>query len=246
MAIITAKAVEKTHKSGVHALKGVNLELDAGQRLSLLGPNGAGKSTLVRILTGLSRRDGGVLEVNGLDPSSHPRSLQEQIGVVLQEDCLDPLSTPKSLLFFQCQLFGMGKGQARHRAQERLHDFGLQAHQEKKVGHLSGGLRRRLHCALALLHAPTILFLDEPSVGLDPESRQDLWTSLDQVLQSMGTALILTTHSMEEAQHSTQDVVLLVDGQVGYKGSIQSFLQGAQGLEQRYLDWMNEWKECNT
>lgn len=240
---IVARGVRKSYPDGTEALKGVSFSLCRGARFSLLGPNGAGKSTLVRIMAGLSYRSAGTVTVCGKDPHSDPRALQVHIGVVSQENDLDPSARPEEMLLFQTMLFGAGRTEARRRAQQLIHEFDLEAICGKRASDLSGGNRRRLHCALALAHHPDVLFLDEPTTGMDPEARHRFWQVLRQTNQRHGVTLFLTTQYLEEADKHTDRLGLLVGGTLLFTGDVTEF-KGRFGsdpritLEESYLSWL--------
>ena len=245
--IVSARSVVKRYPRGTHALKGVDVSITSGGRFALLGPNGAGKSTLVRILVGLSQRDGGSVEIAGQDPGRRPRTLQRTIGVVPQGNDLDPLITPVKMLAFQCQLFGMTRRRALYRAEELIEEFHLQRVKEQRAFELSGGTKRRLHCALALVHRPRILFLDEPTTGMDPEARSRYWELLREIHAREGTTIFLTTQYLEEADKHTDSMALLVDGRITFAGSVRDFKtrvspDGEMSLEDSYLTWLRRYK----
>jgi ABC-2 type transport system ATP-binding protein len=223
---IEAVNVSKSYRKGklvTEALRDFSLTIPRGSRFALLGPNGAGKSSLIRILAGLSRPDSGRIRVGGIDPARQPRKLQEKIGVALQDNDLDPKATIREHLVLQGRLFGFGPKPARNRAAELTEIFGLEEMADKKAGVLSGGFKRRLHCALALVHLPEILFLDEPTVGMDPEARGAFWKALRQFCDSEGTTLFLTTQYLDEADRHAETMAVLKGGQSCYEGSISGF-----------------------
>ena len=181
---IQIKQLFKKYPDGTEALKGINLEIGKSRFFALLGPNGAGKSTLVRILTTLIRKDSGEFFIDGFNPESDFSKIQGTIGVASQENEIDPSETVENTLVFQGRLFGMTKSQAAGRARELTGMFQLDSEKNKKAGILSGGNKRRLHCALALVHNPKILFLDEPTVGMDPEARANFWEIISRLKRS--------------------------------------------------------------
>ena len=239
--IITIRGVTKTYPNGTEALKGVDLSLAAGARFSLLGPNGAGKSTLVRLVTGLSRRDGGRVLIDGRDPGAVPRRLQRAIGVVPQENDLDPLTTPEDQLTFQGMLFGAGRKEARERTEELVASFDLEPVRKKKTSELSGGNKRRLHCALGLVHRPRLLFLDEPTTGMDPEARQRYWEVLDRANRRDGVTLFLTTQYLEEAEKHTDSLALLHEGLILFAGPVGEFKARVDEAIRKYFTTREEW-----
>lgn len=243
--IVLARGVSKSYPGGTVALKDVDLTIQKGDRFVLLGPNGAGKSTLVRILSSLSRADSGECHVCGMDPHKDARKLMEEIGVVTQDNDLDPHATGEELLRFQGRLFGLDRSAASSRAQELITAMDLTDHARKRVNTLSGGNKRKLHCALALVHRPRLLFLDEPTVGMDPEVRARFWESIRHINRNEGTTLVLTTQYLEEAERHADQLALLRDGRIAWRGTVTSFIQESHGagrasLEEGYLAYLKE------
>ncbi|MFZ9231247.1 MAG: ABC transporter ATP-binding protein, partial [Ilumatobacteraceae bacterium] len=182
----------------VKAVDGVDLEVHTGEIFGLLGPNGAGKSTIVRMLTTLLKPTSGTAHVAGFDVAKEADKVRRSIGVALQDAAIDPLMTGRELLNLQAVLYGLSKSAGRARGDELLERVGLTAAAERRVGTYSGGMRRRLDLALSLVHEPTVLFLDEPTTGLDPMSRLTLWEEVRRLNQA-GTTVLLTTQYLEEA-----------------------------------------------
>src|SRR5690606_22324950 len=180
------------------ALDGLDLAVPRGVVFGLLGPNGAGKTTTVRILTTLIRADGGRAEVAGYDVATQPRLVRRRIGLTGQQTTVDDrLSARQNLVMFG-RLFHMGKAAARQRADELLAQFGLRDVADKSPATFSGGMRRRLDLASSMLLAPDVLFLDEPTTGLDPAGRREVWQAIGD-LTDRGTTVLLTTHYLDEA-----------------------------------------------
>jgi ABC-2 type transport system ATP-binding protein len=194
----------------VEAVKGVDLQVRQGEVFGFLGPNGAGKSTTVRMLTTLLRPTGGSARVAGFDVVTQADEVRRRIGVALQDAAIDPLMTGAELLDLQGVLYGLPTKLARDRAHELLERVGLTAAKDRRVGTYSGGMRRRLDLALSLIHAPGVLFLDEPTTGLDPMSRLALWEEVRR-LNSEGTTVLLTTQYLEEADQLA-DRIAIIDG----------------------------------
>jgi ABC-2 type transport system ATP-binding protein len=244
--IVQTRGLSKSYPGGTVALKDVDLTIQKGDRFVLLGPNGAGKSTLVRILSSLSRGDSGECHVCGLDPRRDARKLMEEIGVVTQDNDLDPHATGEELLRFQGRLFGLDRITSAARAQELITAMDLADHAHKRVHALSGGNKRKLHCALALVHRPRLLFLDEPTVGMDPEVRARFWASLRHINRDEGTTLVLTTQYLDEAERHADQLALLRDGRIAYRGTVASFIEEGTtrrhggGLEEGYLTYLRE------
>ncbi len=194
----------------VDAVRGVDLEVPAGEIFGFLGPNGAGKSTTVRMLTTLLSISGGRAEVAGVDVARDPDEVRRRIGVALQEAGLDPRQTGRELLLLHGRLFGFSAGAARKRAQELLALVGLEEAADRVIKGYSGGMQRRLDLAAALVHEPEVLFLDEPTTGLDPASRLTVWDELRRI-NMRGTTVFLTTQYLEEADQLC-DRLAIIDG----------------------------------
>jgi lipooligosaccharide transport system ATP-binding protein len=208
------------HKSfaGVPVVKGISLELRPGEIVGFLGPNGAGKTTTVGMLYGIVIPDSGKVEIEGINLFQRPREARAYIGVVPQEDNLDPdINVEENLVRF-ATYFGLSIAEGRARAEELLALTGLGEHRKKRIDELSRGMRRRLVLARALLNRPKIVFLDEPTTGLDPDVRQEFW-KLVLKLREQGTAVLLTTHYMEEAERLCSRVLLLQAGALLDEGS---------------------------
>ena len=235
--------LRKKYPNGTEALKGINLEIKKGSFFTLLGPNGAGKSTLIKILTTLIHKDTGSFTIAGIHPEKNFSEIQLIIGVASQENEIDPALTVENLLIFQCRLFGLNKNDAEERSGELIALFGLESEKSKKSSELSGGNKRRLHCALALVHRPQILFLDEPTVGMDPLSRENFWQIITNLNKTEETTVFLTTQYLEEADKHATEMALIIDGEIRYTGSIQNFKQKVDShqdlsLEESYLHYI--------
>jgi ABC-2 type transport system ATP-binding protein len=217
---IFAEGLEKYFGSGddlIKAVDGIDLRIETGEIFGFLGPNGAGKSTTVRMLTTLAKPTGGVARVAGFDVAEQADDVRRNIGVALQDAAIDPLMTGCELLQLQAVLYGLPKSQHRIRANELLERVGLTAAADRRVGTYSGGMRRRLDLALSLIHEPSVLFLDEPTTGLDPMSRISLWEEI-QRLNRDGTTVLLTTQYLEEADHLAERIAIIDDGVIVRKG----------------------------
>jgi len=210
--MIEAKGLFKNYGE-TRALAGVSFSVPAGEVLGLLGPNGAGKTTAVRILTTLARPDAGEARVAGVDVLAHPAAVRRQVGVAAQDATLDGLLTGRQNLVLVGELSGMRTGQARARAAELLDLFELADAADRVVKGYSGGMRRRLDLAASLLTRPPVLFLDEPTTGLDPVSRQRVWEVIRQLTRS-GVTLLLTTQYLDEADALADRIVVVNHGQV--------------------------------
>ncbi|MBU6201567.1 MAG: ATP-binding cassette domain-containing protein [Acidobacteria bacterium] len=201
----------------LRAVDGIDMTVDAGEIFGFLGPNGAGKSTAVRMLTTLLRPTSGRAIVAGFDVATHPDEVRRRIGVALQDAAIDPLMTGNELLRLQAVLYGIPSGKVKSRAAELLERVGLTAAADRRVGTYSGGMRRRLDLALSLIHEPTVLFLDEPTTGLDPMSRMTLWEEVRR-LNREGTTVLLTTQYLEEADQLADRIAIIDKGRIVREG----------------------------
>lgn len=208
---------------GQDALRGVDLHVRAGELFAYLGPNGAGKSTTIRILTGLSLPDGGRALVGGVDVVAEPTRVKALCGVVAQAINLDQDLSVAENLDVHGRLFGMPTGLRRSRAVEALERLEMADRAASLVRELSGGQRRRVMIARALMHEPSVLFLDEPTVGLDPSIRRKLWAVMKRIRES-GTTILLTTHYIEEAEFLADRVAFLERGRVAALGTPQELM----------------------
>lgn len=213
------------HFGDVAAVNGINLQVNAGEIFGFLGPNGAGKSTVVRMLTTLLRPTSGKAYVAGFDVAKHPMEVRERIGVALQDAAIDPLMTGTELLRLQAVLYGIPKSKMKSRADELLERVGLTAAADRRIGTYSGGMRRRLDLALSLIHQPTVLFLDEPTTGLDPMSRVSLWEEVRR-LNAEGTTVMLTTQYLEEADQLADRIAIIDKGVIVREGKPQELKAG--------------------
>jgi ABC-2 type transport system ATP-binding protein len=194
----------------VPAVKDVSFQVEHGEIFGLLGPNGAGKTTTIRCLCTLAKPDSGTIEIDGISVIEQPREARKRLGYVAQEVAIDPILTGRELLELQAALYHIPKVEARQRIEVLLELLDLHSYADKKTGSYSGGLKRRLDLAAGLLHQPQVLVLDEPTVGLDIESRIVVWDFLRQ-LRSSGTTIILTSHYLEEVD-ALADRVGIIDG----------------------------------
>jgi ABC-2 type transport system ATP-binding protein len=210
--------LQREFKGGLKAVDGIDLEVRAGEVYGFLGPNGAGKTTTVRMLVTLLRPTGGHARVAGFDVATEPHAVRRRIGVALQEAALDLLMTGKELMELQATLHGIAPASVRGRAQELIERVGLAQAQDRRVGTYSGGMRRRLDLAMALIHEPEVLFLDEPTTGLDPVSRITLWDEVRR-LKDEGTTVFLTTQYLEEADQLADRVGIISAGRIVAEGT---------------------------
>jgi ABC-2 type transport system ATP-binding protein len=203
----------------VQALDGLSFSLPEGVVFGLLGPNGAGKSTTVKILTTLSRADEGEARVGGLDVVRDATRVRHLIGVVAQKSGLDPEATGRENVRLQGQIYGMHGRELEQRSDELLARFGLADAGDRIVRGYSGGMLRRLDIALALVHRPRVLFMDEPTTGLDPEVRASMWQEISRLAREEGLTVLLTTHYMEEADELASRLVILDRGRIVAEGT---------------------------
>jgi ABC-2 type transport system ATP-binding protein len=227
-AAIDAVDLVKTYPGGVRALDGVSLTVATGTIFGLLGPNGAGKSTTVKILSTLSRADAGSAQVMGVDVAHRPDRVRRMIGLVGQQGAVDSEATGRENLVLQGHLYGMGGAALRRRVDELLARFGLADAADRIVKTWSGGMQRKLDVASGLVHQPRVLFLDEPTTGLDPEARADLWVEI-QRLAADGLTILLTTHYLEEADRLAGQVAIIDRGRIVARGTpdeLKSELRG--------------------
>ena len=215
---VAVRGLERAFKGGIKAVDGLDLEVAEGEIYGFLGPNGAGKTTTVRILVTLLRPTAGEARVAGYDVVSQADEVRRNIGVALQEAAIDPLMTGRELLRMQGALHGMRGGEARSRATDLLERVGLTDAGGRRVGEYSGGMRRRLDLAMALVHRPKVLFLDEPTTGLDPTSRSALWREV-RGLNGDGTTVFLTTQYLEEAEQLAGRVGIIAGGSLVAEGT---------------------------
>ena len=218
MAAIETQQLERHFEGGIKAVDGVDLEVAEGEIYGFLGPNGAGKTTTVRMLTTLLAPTGGRAIVAGHDVATEAGAVRERIGVALQEAALDPLMTGREMLYLQATLHAMPRERGRELGDALLDRVGLSEAADRRIGTYSGGMRRRLDLATALVHEPSVLFLDEPTTGLDPVSRQAIWHEV-QKLNDEGTTVFLTTQYLEEADQLADRVGIITDGKLVAEGT---------------------------
>ncbi|HKT43828.1 MAG TPA: ATP-binding cassette domain-containing protein [Gaiellaceae bacterium] len=226
---IEAEGLVKTYPKGVRALDGVSFSVGRGTVFGLLGPNGAGKSTTVKILTTLTAPDEGRAVVAGHDVAREPQRVRQSIGVVGQKHGMDPEATGIENLRLQGDLYGMPRRQAKERAWELLERFDLAGSARRLVRTYSGGMQRKLDVALGIMHRPDVLFLDEPTTGLDPEARADMWEEIERLTSSEGISVLLTTHYLDEADRLASQLAIVDRGRIvaaGTPDELKSELHG--------------------
>ena len=215
--------LQKTYKNGLQALKGINLEVDEGDFFALLGPNGAGKSTTIGIITSLVNKTNGKINVFDLDVDTHSVEAKSLIGVAPQEINFSQFEDPLEILLNQAGFYGINRKTAYQRAEKYLLKMDLWEKRKNPSRTLSGGLKRRLMIARALIHEPKLLILDEPTAGVDVELRRSMWDFLIDI-NKQGTTIVLTTHYLEEAENLCKNVAIIDQGDIVENTSIKSIL----------------------
>jgi ABC-2 type transport system ATP-binding protein len=216
---IEVRSLVREFKGGIRAVAGIDLEVAHGEIYGFLGPNGAGKSTTVHMLTTLLPPTAGSAKVGGFDVVKQGSQVRRTIGAALQEAALDPLLTGREHLRLQLALHGVPRGERPARTDELLERVGLRLAADRKIGGYSGGMKRRLDLALALAHRPRILFLDEPTTGLDPQSRSALWDEVVRLKRDEGVTVFLTTQYLEEADLLADRVGIIDHGRIVAEGT---------------------------
>ena len=233
---VEAEQLVKTYRSRggvVEAVRGVELQVAEGEVFGFLGPNGAGKSTTVRMLTTLLSITSGTARVAGVDVTVEPDAARRKMGVALQEAGLDTRQTGRELLVLQARLFGRSRSDAAERAQELLELVELTDAADRRIKGYSGGMKRRLDLASALVHEPEVLFLDEPTTGLDPASRLTVWEELRRI-NARGTTIFLTTQYLEEADQMCNRLAIIDGGRIVREGTpeqLKAELRDRRGLD---------------
>ena len=220
---LSAVDLVKTYPGGrgappVRALDGLSVEIAAGSVFALLGPNGAGKSTTVKILSTLSKPDSGGATVAGLDVARHPDKVRNAIGLVGQKVSSDPMATGRENLELAGRIQGMARASVRARAAELLERFDLDDAADRLAKTYSGGMSRKLDVAIGLMHRPAVLFLDEPTTGLDPEARAAMWAEIERLSAAEQVTVLLTTHYLEEADRLAERLAIVDHGKVVVEG----------------------------
>jgi ABC-2 type transport system ATP-binding protein len=227
----------KRYPTGTEALRGVSLDIEEGEFAGLLGPNGAGKSTLIHCTTGLAQPTSGDIRVFDHDAVNHYKDARLAVGLAPQELNLDWFLTLEETLDYHGGYFGMPKKERRERARELLDTFSLTEKKDERTRTLSGGMKRRLILARALMHRPRLLILDEPTAGVDVELRLELWHYV-QKINAEGTTILLTTHYLEEAEQLCDKIAFITDGQIVARGNSAELAAkyGVTSLEDAYLE----------
>ena len=231
---LEATDLVKTYPAGrraapVRALDGLSLAVPAGRVLGLLGRNGAGKSTTVKVLATLSCPDSGSARVGGLDVRRRAADVRHTIGLVSQQPGSDPMATGRENIVLAGRIHGLSARDAQSRARALLERFDLGDAADRLAKTYSGGMSRKLDVALGLVHRPTVLFLDEPTTGLDPEARGQMWAEVSSLASDEGVTILLTTHNLDEADHLADDVAIIDDGRVVVHGSPEDLKNELEG-----------------
>ena len=231
---IVTDALVKTYRGSrkaprVRALDGLTVEVPAGTVFALLGPNGAGKSTTVKILTTLSRPDAGSAEVAGHDVLRRPDAVRHEIGLVSQKPSSDPMATGRENVELAARVQGLSRPDARARARELLDRFELADAADRLVKTWSGGMSRKLDVAIGLVHRPQVLFLDEPTTGLDPQARAEMWAEIGRLSAGEQVTVLLTTHYLDEADRLAERVAIVDRGRVVVEGTPDDLKSGLRG-----------------
>jgi len=224
MHALSIRGLTKTYKNGVQALKGVDLDVEQGDFFALLGPNGAGKTTLIGILTSLVNKSAGTVSVFGHDLDRELEAAKACIGIVPQELNFNQFETPQTILVNQAGFYGIPRPLARERAEQYLSLLQLADKRNKMARGLSGGMKRRLMIARALVHQPRLLILDEPTAGVDIEIRRSMWDFLREINAS-GTTIILTTHYLEEAETLCRNIAIINGGLIAERDRMSTLLR---------------------
>ncbi len=228
--------LEKRYPTGVEALRGVSLDIEPGQLFGLLGPNGAGKSTLIHCTTGLAQPTGGAIEIFGHDAIANYTEARAAVGLAPQEPNVDWFLTVAETLDYHAGYFGMPKRERAERTDELLETFSLTEKRDERTRTLSGGMKRRLILARAVMHRPRLLILDEPTAGVDVELRLELWHYVQRINEE-GTTILLTTHYLEEAEQLCDRIAFITEGQIVAEGTNEEVAArfGVSNLEDAYL-----------
>ena len=235
--VIVVEALSKRYPNGTEAVRGVSFGVRSGEVFGILGSNGAGKSTTIGMLGTLVLPSGGRASVAGLDVVAQRREVRRRIGFAMQEVGVDDLATGRELLVLHGRLHGLSRREAARRAALLLELVGLGEHAAARMGDYSGGMKRRVDLASALIHLPQVVFLDEPTEGLDPRARAAIWAALAWLREALGMTIVLTTHYMEEADRLCDRIAIVERGRIVVSGTPQELKRAARAvtLEDAYL-----------
>lgn len=228
-------------KNAKRAVDGISLSIPKGSFYGLLGPNGAGKSTTIHCITGVAQPTEGTIKVDGLDVVKDYRQARMKVGLSPQEFNVDIFATPAQLVDFMGGFYGIPKVVREKRSKELLDRFDLHEHKDIKFQKLSGGLKRRVILAKALVHTPELLILDEPTAGVDVEQRHDLWEYLKE-MNRRGKTIILTSHYLEEIQYLCNEIAIINHGKIVAEGTKEEFMRDGKSVEETYLEITKEAK----
>jgi ABC-2 type transport system ATP-binding protein len=234
--IIRVEGLVKTF-GDIAAVRDVSFAVDAGEMFAFLGPNGAGKTTTIKMLTTLLTPTSGSVEIDGQNPATHAIAVRRKFGIVFQDPSLDQELTAAENMRLHAALYSVPKGARDERIERLLKVFELWDRRDSLVKQFSGGMRRRLEIARGLLHTPKILFLDEPTLGLDPQTRNQLWTLVKQLNEQEGVTIFMTTHYMDEAERVAQRIAIIDHGTIVAEGSAAALKQRTSTgtLEEAFL-----------
>jgi ABC-2 type transport system ATP-binding protein len=237
---VVVEDLAKTYPDGTEAVRGISLRVSAGESFGILGPNGAGKSTTIGMLGTLVKPTAGRASVAGFDVVAEPAEVRRRIGFAMQQAGVDDFATPRELIILQGRLHGLRKHEAAARAGLLLGIMELAEEADRRLATLSGGTKRRVDLAASLVHLPPVLFLDEPTEGLDPRSRSGIWDTLDRLRSRLGVTLVLTTHYMEEGDRLCERIAIIDRGIVvaeGAPATLKATVGGDATLEDVYLHY---------
>jgi ABC-2 type transport system ATP-binding protein len=237
---IVLEGLTKTYPDGTEAVRGISLRVAAGESFGILGPNGAGKSTTIGMLGTLVKPTAGRASVAGFDVVAEPNEVRRRIGFAMQQAGVDEFATPWELMVLQGRLHGLRKHEAAARAGLLLGIMELAEESDRRLGTLSGGTKRRVDLAASLMHLPPVLFLDEPTEGLDPRSRSAVWDTLERLRSRLGVTLVLSTHHMEEGERLCERIAIVDRGMVVADGSpaaLKATVGRDASLEDVYLHY---------
>ena len=245
--VVVVNNLEKKYRSGTHAVKGISFEVRKGEVFGMLGPNGAGKTTTLQMMGTLLKISSGDIQILGHDVQSDGDKIREKIGFALQESGLDSLSTVKELITFHTKLFGLGNSNLANRVEESLTLLDLHEYSDQMIPELSGGTQRRLDLAISLVHSPRLLILDEPTTGLDPSHRTDLWRLLKKLKEEEGITIVLSTHYMEEADYLCDRLAIIDSGGIVAIDTPQKLKKtiGKDKIELKLFESLNESQKNN-
>ncbi|MDE2188319.1 MAG: ATP-binding cassette domain-containing protein [Patescibacteria group bacterium] len=211
---ISVKNLSKTYDHTFKAVDDISFEVPAGSIFAFLGPNGAGKTTTIKMLTTLVHPTSGSITIDGMDPTRDPHGVRQSFGIVFQDPSLDDELTAYENMFFHAGLYGVPRGETAAKIKDLLEFVELWDRKDNLVKTFSGGMKRRLEIARGLLHTPAVLFLDEPTTGLDPQTRNYIWTYIKKLNEERGLTVFFTTHYMEEAERSAKHVAIIDHGKI--------------------------------